>query len=53
MRELNGQVNDLQCELGTLRARMIQEIRRLRRAMPLSVDDCPTDNNNNNDNNNN
>ncbi|KAF3685317.1 hypothetical protein FXO37_00739 [Capsicum annuum] len=39
--ELRNQVHDLQWELGGVRARMLCEIRRLRRALLLLVEDWP------------
>ncbi|KAM3265180.1 hypothetical protein P3L10_002174 [Capsicum annuum] len=51
--ELQNQVRDLQWELGEVRARMLYEIRKLRRVLLLSVEDWSTGNDNDDDNNNN
>ncbi|KAM3359236.1 hypothetical protein P3S68_022169 [Capsicum galapagoense] len=50
--ELRNQVRDLQWELGGVRSRMLREIRRLRRALLLSVEDWPADNDDADNNNN-
>ena len=51
--KLRNQVRDLQWELGGVRSRMLREIRRLRKALLLLVEDWSAgnddaDNNNNN-----
>ncbi|KAF3675686.1 hypothetical protein FXO38_04655 [Capsicum annuum] len=51
--ELRNQVRDLQWELGVVRSRMLHEIRRLRRALLLPVEDWPADNDDADNNNNN
>ncbi|KAM3356118.1 hypothetical protein P3S68_022832 [Capsicum galapagoense] len=48
--ELRNQVHDLQWELGGVRARMFCEIRRLRRALLLLVEDWPDGNDDDNNN---
>ncbi|PHU17442.1 hypothetical protein BC332_13137 [Capsicum chinense] len=49
MRELQKEVHDLQWELAAVRVRMLQEIRKLRRALLLPVEDWPAGYTNNND----
>ncbi|KAM3301579.1 hypothetical protein P3S67_016081 [Capsicum chacoense] len=51
--ELRNQVRDLQWELRGVRARMLREIRRLRRALLLPIEDWPADNDDDDDNSNN
>ncbi|PHT55817.1 hypothetical protein CQW23_04303 [Capsicum baccatum] len=51
MNEFQNQVRDLQWELGGVRARMLREIRKLRRALLLPVEDWMAGNNDNNNNN--
>ncbi|KAM3250868.1 hypothetical protein P3L10_004938 [Capsicum annuum] len=51
--ELRNQVCDLQWELGEVRARMLREMRRLRKALLLPVEDWSAGNDNDDDNNNN
>ncbi|KAM3222667.1 hypothetical protein P3L10_021937 [Capsicum annuum] len=52
MRELQKEVHDLHWELVAVRVRMLREIRRLRRALLLPVEDWPAGHTNNNDVNN-
>ncbi|KAM3376391.1 hypothetical protein P3S68_015106 [Capsicum galapagoense] len=51
--ELRNQVRDLQWELGGVRARMLSEICRLRRALLLPIEDWLADNDDDDNNNNN
>ena len=53
MRELQKEVHDLHWELAAVRVRMLQEIRRLRRALLLPFEDWSVGHTNNNDDNNN
>ncbi|PHT50582.1 hypothetical protein CQW23_10329 [Capsicum baccatum] len=41
MRKLQKEVHDLHWELAAVRVRMLREIRRLRRALLLPIEDCP------------
>ncbi|KAM3269275.1 hypothetical protein P3S67_030157 [Capsicum chacoense] len=50
--ELWNQVRDLQWELGGVRSRMLREIRRLRRALLLLVEDWSAGNDDADNNNN-
>ncbi|KAM3270734.1 hypothetical protein P3S67_028936 [Capsicum chacoense] len=49
VRKLQRQVHDIKWDLATVRVKMLQEIRRTRRALMLPVEDAAGDNNNNND----
>ncbi|KAM3362493.1 hypothetical protein P3S68_017347 [Capsicum galapagoense] len=56
MRELQKEVHDLHWELVAVKVRMLREIRRLKRALLLPVEDWPaihTNNNYDNDDDNN
>ncbi|KAM3239056.1 hypothetical protein P3L10_014089 [Capsicum annuum] len=53
MREQQKKVHELHWELAAFRVRMLREIRRLRRALLLPIEDWPADHTNNNDDNNN
>ncbi|KAM3202027.1 hypothetical protein P3L10_029651 [Capsicum annuum] len=53
MRELQEEVHDLHWELAAVRVRILREIRRLRRALLLPVEDWSAGHTNNNDDNNN
>ncbi|KAM3264507.1 hypothetical protein P3L10_001501 [Capsicum annuum] len=48
VRELQTQVHDLQWKVAAMKTRMLREIRRLRRALLLPVEDWLAGNNNNN-----
>ncbi|KAM3252029.1 hypothetical protein P3L10_006099 [Capsicum annuum] len=51
--ELQNQVRKLQWELGGVRARMLHEIRKLRKVLLLPVEDWPAGNDDDDNNNNN
>ncbi|KAM3323790.1 hypothetical protein P3S67_004941 [Capsicum chacoense] len=53
IQKLQKEVHDLQWELAAVRVRILREIRRLRRALLLPVEDWSAGHTNNNDDNNN